>query len=103
MKQPCKHCPYRKNVKPYLHPKRGEELAYLAQNPYTSFSCHKTTVNDEEFGGEGDKMVVTEKSKECAGLITLKINEGMNCPEGFTPSEYVYDDAYDMIDAYSQQ
>lgn len=103
MKQPCKHCPYRKDVKPYLHPERGEELAYHVQNPYNTFHCHKTTVSDEEFGGEGDEMVVTEESKKCAGFITLQINEGMNCPEGFTPSEDVYDNIYDMIYAYSQQ
>ena len=102
MKQPCKHCPYRRDVKPFLTAERGEELAYHAQNPYNSFSCHKTTVSDEEFGGEGDEMVCTENSKECAGFMTLQINEGMDCPEGFTPSEDVYSDVYEMIDAYSE-
>lgn len=64
MKAPCKHCPFRSDVKPYLTPHRREELAYAAQNPYNSFPCHKTTVSDEEFGGEGEGMVATEESKE---------------------------------------
>ena len=103
MKQPCKHCPYRADVKPFLRAKRGEELAYHASNKYNSFTCHKTTVSDEEFGGEGDSMVCTENSKECAGFVTLQINEGMDCPEGFTPSEKVYSDIHEMIEAYSQE
>jgi hypothetical protein len=103
MKQPCKHCPFRRDVKPFLTPERGEQLAYASQNPYNSFSCHKTTVSDEEFGGEGEEMVCTEDSKECAGFMTLQINEGMDCPEGFIPSEIVYEDADEMIDAYSKK
>lgn len=62
MKQPCKHCPFRMDVKPFLTPERGIELAYHAQNPYNSFPCHKTTVSDEEFGEEGVEMVCTEHS-----------------------------------------
>ena len=100
MKQPCKHCPFRRDVKPFLTPERGEELAYHAQSPYNSFPCHKTTVSDEEYGGEGYEMVVTENSKECAGFITLQINSGMSCPDGFTPSEDVYGDTDEMIYAY---
>lgn len=103
MKQPCLQCPFRRDVKPFLTVRRGIELAYHAQNPYNSFSCHKTTVSDEEFGGEGDEMVVTEDSLECAGFMTLQINEGMDCPKDFTPSDKIYGDVYEMIDAYSDE
>lgn len=104
MKQPCKHCPYRTDVKPFLTPERGEELAYHAQNPYNSFTCHKTTVNDEEYGGEGEDMVATEDSKECAGFLTLQHNEnGMRLPDGFEPALNVYCDVFDMIQAYSSE
>lgn len=72
MKKSCDHCPFRRDVKPFLHPERGEELAYHAQNPYNSFPCHKTTVNDEEFGGDGSEMVAVETSKECAGFMALQ-------------------------------
>lgn len=103
IKTPCQHCPFRKDVKPFLHPKRGEEIAYHAQNPYNSFSCHKTTVSDEEFGGEGTMMVSTEESKECAGFLTLQINEGViECPEGFTASENIYESSADMAEAYAE-
>lgn len=99
MKKPCIHCPYRNDVKPFLTPERGEELAYHAQNPYNSFPCHKTTEADDD-SDEGE-MLVTEQSKECAGFLTLKCQEGMNVPEGFEPAwEIVYMDTYEMIDAY---
>lgn len=101
MKKPCEHCPFRRDVKPFLHPKRGEELAYAAQNHYNSFSCHKTTVPDEE--SEESNMLVTETSKECAGFLTLVANEcGEDVlPEGFKPSyELCYTDSFDMVQAY---
>lgn len=102
MKKPCEHCPFRSDVKPFLHPERGADLAFLATNPYSSFPCHKTTVEDEN-SDEGE-MLCTENTKECAGFITLQINEGMDIPEGFTPAyEIVYSDSYEMIDAYENQ
>lgn len=108
MKRPCIHCPFRKDVKPFLHPDRGAELANHAQNPYNSFPCHKTTVSVEELGienehNEGD-MVAVETSKECAGFITLQINEGADTPEGFEPAfDIVYECAEDMANAYENQ
>lgn len=96
MKKPCTHCPFRNYVKPFLHPKRGEELAYHSQNPYNSFPCHKTTECDDD----GETYAV-EKSKECAGFITLQINEGSPIPEGFDPAyDIIYDSAWDMTSAY---
>jgi hypothetical protein len=100
MKTPCEHCPYRNDVKPFLHPERGEELAYHACNQYNSFPCHKTTVPSEYDDGD---MVTTSKSKECAGFVTLQINEGMSVPEGFEPAyDIVYSDAWEMADAYAE-
>ena len=101
MKTPCKHCPFRNDIKPYLRPERAEELAYAAQNPYSSFSCHKTTEHDE--GSEDGNMLVTEDSKECAGFLTLRAQDGERIPDGFDPSwGVVYADAYEMIEAHEQ-
>ena len=101
VKKPCKHCPYRRDVKPYLTPQRGLELAYHAQNPYNSFPCHKTTVSDDEFGGDGTEMVAVETSKECAGFLSLVFFETGVKPEGFEPSDLCYSDVWEMEDAYS--
>lgn len=101
MKVPCIHCPYRRDVKPYLTPERGEELAYAPQNPYNTFACHKTTEPDDD--SEDGEMLVTEHSKECAGFLTLRAQEGEDVPEGFEPSwNLCYTDGYEMADAYSE-
>ena len=101
MKKPCKHCPFRRDVKPFLHEDRGAELAYLAQNPYNEFHCHKTTESDEE--SEEGRMMVVETTKQCAGFLTLMANElgEERMPEGFKPSyDLVYCDSWDMSGAY---
>jgi len=100
MKTPCEHCPYRNDVKPYLTPERGEELAILALNQYNSFYCHKTTEDYE------DDRVCTNKSKLCAGFLTLMGNEcgEKHLPEGFKPSyEIVYCDTWEMTETYNEE
>lgn len=102
MKTPCKHCPFRNDVKPYLHPERAEELAYSAQNPHNSFACHKTTEYDED--SEDGEMLVTENSKECAGFLTLRAEGGEDVPEGFEPAwEICYTEPYEMTEAYEEE
>lgn len=102
VKKPCAQCPYRRDVKPFLHPARGEELAYAAQNPYNTFHCHKTLGHDDD---EGDTCV-TSASKVCAGFLTLQHNENGSTAydsDGFTPSDEVYGDCYEMADAYAEE
>lgn len=96
MEKACEHCPYRHDVKPYLTPQRGEELAYHAQNPYNSFPCHKTTVDEDD----GDERLCTNNSKECAGFLSLQINEGAQKPKGFEVDKNAYDSTWNMLSAY---
>ena len=100
MKKPCQHCPFRVDVKPYLHPERAYEIANVAENPYSSFPCHKTTSrNDDGYLTERD----TEK--ECAGMLTMRANSlgEESLPEGFVPSfEQCYSEPYDMYQAYEE-
>lgn len=111
MKKPCEHCPYRKDVTPFLHPSRGEELALITWNRYNSFPCHKTTKSaDEVFGDnypeemEGE-MFEVQSSKQCAGFLTLmatRLGEKV-LPEGFEPSyDLIYEDVEEMIAAYDK-
>jgi len=106
MKKPCKHCPFRRDVRPFLTTARAEEIAYAATNPYSTFACHKTTEYDEDDDGNGE-MLVTADSKECAGFLTMMANEtGVNRyeAEGFQPDyEGCYNEAYEMIDAYEEE
>jgi hypothetical protein len=97
MKAPCKHCPFRSDVRPFLHPERAEDIAFSTSNPYSSFPCHKTLEYDE--AGEG--LEETAESKTCAGFLAMQINEGaVECPSGFKLPDGVYTDPYEMIEAY---
>ncbi|PHS61024.1 MAG: hypothetical protein COB09_18935 [Thalassobium sp.] len=101
IKKPCAQCPYRSDVKPFLRPERGEELAYAAQNPYNTFYCHKTL--DSETEDEDNR--VDEGSKICAGFLSLQHNENGETfydDEGFEPSDKVYGESYEMEQAYAE-
>ena len=60
---------------------------------------HKTIEHDDEEEG-----YETEKSKECAGMLTMRAQVGEETPEGFKPSyEICYIEPYDMIEAYEEE
>lgn len=58
LKTPCDNCPFRTDVKPYVHPRRAAGIVGNA------FACHKTTTHD--YAGE---HVETEKEQHCAGSL----------------------------------
>jgi hypothetical protein len=101
MKHACKHCPYKRDVKPFLHPERGEQLAYHTTNPYNEFPCHKTTEHDED--SDDGERIITERSLECAGFVTMQLNNtNRKTPKGFEPIfELVYDEPSEMAEAYA--
>lgn len=92
MKKPCAQCPFRRDVRPYLHPDRAYEIAAASENPYNEFSCHKTTESTD------DGRIVTAESKECAGFLTLRANyTERGLPEGFEPAfKECYEDSWGM-------
>lgn len=105
-KKPCSQCPFRRDVKPFLHPERAYDIAIHAQNPYNSFPCHKTLEHDED--DEGSYSYAGAESKECAGFLTLRAKElgedSHGIPDGFEPAyDQVYDDVWDMEYAYDEQ
>ena len=102
-KTPCKNCPYRKDKKPYLTKSHGADLAHYARGRFNDFPCHKTMVFDEE--SEEGEMMCTEKTKTCAGFLTLmaqEIGEEFT-PNGFKPSyKIIYESVTEMISAHEK-
>jgi len=99
IKTPCQHCPYRKDIRPFLHPARQEELAELAYNQYNTFPCHKTTTQDEDDYGN---ISHGGNQKQCAGFLSLMHNEQGETfydDEGFKPSALAFNSVDDMIAA----
>jgi len=106
MKKPCEHCPFRVDVTPFLHPDRASDLAYSAENPYSSFPCHKTLEDNEDYDDEcEDSLIITEASKECAGFLTLRAREtSQGIPDGFEPDwDGVYENEWHMSEAYQDE
>jgi len=103
MKQPCDMCPFRRDVDFHFSTERAQEFAYMTENPYNSFPCHKTaTLREDEYSGE---YVHGAKSKECAGFLTMQINAcgEQYKPDGFELSNLAYDDSWEMVDRYEDQ
>ena len=104
MKKPCANCPYRIDVKPYLTPERGEELATIACNPHNTFWCHTTTESVET--EHGSDRVAVETTQICAGFLSLQHNingETSYDDEGFKPSPLVYEDNWQMSESYEDE
>lgn len=104
MKEPCGPCPFSRSKTLPLHPERAEDFAYMAQNPYSDFVCHKTaedfTQTDAE-GNEEDLLVRGEKSLTCNGFLSLQVSENDNAPEGFEPHPDAFSEAYEMIEHHT--
>ena len=104
VKKPCKTCPFRNDVKPFLHPERAAEIAFSAANPYSDFLCHNTFEYDGDEDHQGRPTGDFSKSKTCAGFLTLRAQEGEDVPDGLEPSwELCYTDSWEMVDAYEQE
>lgn len=64
LKSPCKDCPFRNDIRPYLTKGRVEELQQALTRQGLNFSCHKTV----DYGGDEPN---TELSSNCAGSMIL--------------------------------
>jgi len=104
VKKPCKNCPFRSDVKPFLHPERAAEIAYATQNTFADFTCHSTIEYDGCEDIQGRATGDFSKAKTCAGFLTLRAQEGEYTPEGFEPDwESCYVSPSEMIDAYEEE
>jgi hypothetical protein len=106
MKKCCGLCPYARKGTLGLHPERAEELAYMAQNRYADFPCHKTADYIEEDDFHEGGYVHGEKSFTCHGFKTLQMTENATEKqyerEGFVPDGLGFEDVDEMIDAHTE-
>ncbi|GAB3304098.1 hypothetical protein EK0264_03620 [Epidermidibacterium keratini] len=69
---PCKRCPFRSDIDPYLRPARASEIAEALRQGST-FTCHKTTVVDPR---NEARMVPGPRAQFCAGALATMEREG---------------------------
>jgi hypothetical protein len=106
VKKPCKKCPFRNDIRPYLHPQRAAEIACASTNRYSDFPCHKTVNYDSgEEDHEGNQIADLSESKTCAGFLTMRasyIDKGL--PKDFIPEQKVcFTNIAEMVEAYTTE
>lgn len=69
---PCKKCPFRTDVTPYLRPSRAREIAKSIREG-AEFPCHETTVPDPDNDAEN---IATSSSQACAGALIIQEKQG---------------------------
>jgi hypothetical protein len=107
MAAPCVHCPFKRDVRPFLHPERAYDIGLEAESKFGTFPCHKTTVETEDEDGFGEREI-GENTKECAGSLCLRATSNGSTfydEDGFEPkAEWnCYEDAFEMHQAYLEQ
>ncbi len=66
---PCKRCPFRTDLEPYLRKARAEEIRDNLEGGGV-FHCHETV------DYSGDEERVTDESEVCAGSLILMEHQG---------------------------
>ena len=107
MSKCCGLCPYSRKRTLFLNPERAEEFAYMAENPYTDFVCHKTGVIHEDHPDEDmqNEIVRGEKSLTCAGFYAMQliINGKEENSEIDIDYEDHFSDAWEMIEHHEEK
>lgn len=65
--RPCKHCPFRSDITPYLKPERAREIADSLDRG-EDFPCHQTVTYGEE---DGLETADTGNAARCAGALII--------------------------------
>lgn len=76
MRTPCKHCPFRKNIKGYLRKARVVEIVHSVLRG-EQFPCHKTTRESEDDDGFSNR-ITTDESSQCAGAEIFAAHHGQS-------------------------
>lgn len=65
--RPCKHCPFRTDIAPFLRPERAREIADSLDRG-EDFLCHKTV---DYHDGDGCEIADTSSAASCAGAMII--------------------------------
>lgn len=66
--RPCKHCPFRTDIAPFLRPERAREIADSLERG-DDFPCHSTVDYGED--SDGQETADTGNAARCAGAMII--------------------------------
>lgn len=105
---PCKDCPFRSDVKPYLTLARAAEIASAVASGAT-FSCHKHNEFDDEDEVVKENqhcagaMIMLEKMEQPNQMMRIAERLGMYDMRKLDMKAPVYDTPDDMIEAHRRK
>jgi hypothetical protein len=105
---PCKDCPFRRDVKPYLTLARAVEIVGAVTSGAT-FSCHATNEFDDEDEVSRENqhcagaMVMLEKMERPNQMMRIAERLGMYDMRKLKMDAPVYNTPEDMIKAYRRK
>jgi hypothetical protein len=70
IKRPCEHCPFRRDVHPFLDPRRAADLAETLRDDHSWFACHETV------GIVRHRRIKKADQSQCAGSMMVLWREG---------------------------
>lgn len=75
IKRPCEHCPFRRDVRPFLRGSFARQLASLLARDMNWFACHETT------GATTGQRITAARQSHCMGAAIVLYRDGqMNLP-----------------------
>lgn len=104
LKKPCKDCPFRADIPPFLTQARAEEIASSLVR--SEFPCHKTLEYDDDEGHEtkstahcAGALIMLEKMEQPSQMMRISERLGMYDRFSLDMDSPIFDDAESFIDA----
>ena len=97
MKRPCKSCPFRRDVKPYLTRWFGFDLAFRTRYYDSKFYCHETV----DYSSRKRSPRRTANAQLCRGFAILRAQEAGN--RFVEDADLVYRSMGEMVAAYAEK
>lgn len=71
IKRPCEHCPFRRDVRPFLRNSFARQLTTELRNDMNWFACHETT------GATNGKRIRAANQSHCIGAAIVLWRDGL--------------------------
>lgn len=104
--RPCKHCPFRNDITPYLRPERAHDIADSLQRG-DDFPCHATVEYADSQQGDASNaarcagaMIICEKQDQPTQAMRIGERLGLYDRQALDMNAPVYDTFTDWVDAH---
>lgn len=106
--RPCKHCPFRADIAPFLNPRRAAEIAGSLQRG-DDFPCHSTVEYSEASAGDASNaarcagaMIICEKTDQPTQAMRSGERLGLYDRYSLDMNAPVYDTFTEWVDAHQR-